>query len=168
MSSKGKVKKAGYGRSSTASESTDVGAFEDKLNEELAEQAAEEWFRRVEATGLEADDWTDMTEAEKAAVEAAFIPQQRSTSRNAAPEPSSFTPAKIPAAVATPAVVPPSKPQQAGRSPFAATVEDEPTPPGAWDAPQKSGAIPKGVIGRTRAETPILTKNSPLAVCASV
>lgn len=147
MSSKGKGR---FGRQPASSDS-DVGAFEDRLNEELADQAREEWLKRVAATGLREEDWTDITEEEMDVVAAAFIPQERGV-HNITPDPPSQVPAQ--AAPKTTTVIKPP----VARNPFAATVEDEPTPPGAWGAPSQSA---KRMAGRNGAETPILTRIIP-------
>lgn len=139
---------------STASESTSPGAFEDKLNDELAVKAREEWFRRLELEDLDPEDWTDISPAEMEAVEAAFMPQRRPTQ-----------------AVPPPPVVPtqpePSKTAKPAKNPYAATVEDVPLPPGAWNTPSKTPVPSKGVIGRVRPESPLLTRAStPSSVSA--
>jgi hypothetical protein len=133
---------------STASESTGIGAFEDKLNEELADKAREEWFKRLEVEGLDPEDWTDISPAEMEAVEAAFTPQRRPT--QAAPPPP-----------AVPVQAEPSKASfhtKPAKNPYAATVEDVPLPPGAWNTPSKTPVPSKGVIGRARPESPLLTR----------
>lgn len=144
MSSKSRAR---YGKAA-ATGGEDIGAFEDRLNEELASEARAEWLKRVGATGLDESDWTNITEAEMAKVEAAFVPQQRS---NATPE--VRTPAPPPAPEPKPAVVP--KTTTAGRGRYAARVEEEdsPTIPGGWESPGP-GVPAKGVVGRTRPETP--------------
>lgn len=153
MSTKGKSR---FGKP-VATSDADIGAFEDRLNQELAEQARTEWLKRVAATGLTEEDWTDITEEEMSAVVAAFEPQER-VARSVTPDP---PPAHVQAA---------SSKTTAGsksanvRNPYAATVEEEPTPPGAWEVPSKSTAPPRGMGGRPRAETPILTRVIPTPV----
>lgn len=44
------------------------------MNEDLAKKARVEWERRLKAGALNEEDWTDITEKEMEAVEAAFVP----------------------------------------------------------------------------------------------
>lgn len=45
-----------------------------QMNEDLAKKARVEWERRLKAGALNEEDWTDITEKEMEAVEAAFVP----------------------------------------------------------------------------------------------
>ncbi|KAI0341493.1 hypothetical protein BDW22DRAFT_1359078 [Trametopsis cervina] len=65
------------------SQPTDMALFEATLNQELAEEARAEWLKRLAAAGLNEEDWSDITEAEMKAVEAAFAPPLPSTEASA-------------------------------------------------------------------------------------
>lgn len=151
MSTKAKSR---FGRP-VATNEADIGAFEDRLNQEFADQARAEWLKRVAATGLSEEDWTDITAEEMAAVEAAFVPQERAT-HLVTPDP----PPPVPTQATSSKTTAGSKSANV-RNPYAATVEDEPTPPGAWEMPSKSAVPARGMTGRTRSETPILTRVIP-------
>lgn len=137
--------------SASASVELDAGAFEDKLNEELAVTARDEWLKRLEVAGLDEQDWIDISPAEMEAVEAAFTPQRRPKQPQLPPPPPPAA-APAPAAPARPAAA--SKPTR----PFAATVEDVPLPADAWKTPSKTPVPGKGIIGRTRPDAPILAR----------
>ncbi|GJE86682.1 hypothetical protein PsYK624_027630 [Phanerochaete sordida] len=148
MSTKNKSKR----KQSSASDTADLGAFEDKLNQDLADAAQTEWWRRVDAAGLNLEDW-DMTAAEMAAVEAAFIPQQRGSrtvEEEAPPQPQ-----PQPQPVVDPPKAKPAATAKAGSSPFAARVEEESKIPGAWSAPSPPPVPEQGVMGRNRPYTPM-------------
>lgn len=148
MSSKSKSRP--WGKQSTASGTADMGAFEDKLNQDLADRARDEWWRRLEVAGLNEEDWTDMTEDEMKAVEAAFIPQQRGNRTVEDP-----SPPPPPQPVAEPPKPKPAVISKAGSSPFAARVEEESSIPGAWSAPSPPPVPEQGIMGRNRPYTPM-------------
>ena len=52
----------------------DIKGFEAAQNHELAEKARAEWLKRLEAVGLNEEDWIDITPQEMEAIEAAFMP----------------------------------------------------------------------------------------------
>ncbi|KAJ3531526.1 hypothetical protein NM688_g7561 [Phlebia brevispora] len=76
MSSKVPKGRSIFQKSAPPSGSMDIGTFEASLTQDLAEKARAEWLKRVDALGLKEEDWTDITEEEMQAVEAAFTPTQ--------------------------------------------------------------------------------------------
>lgn len=62
------------GKNKLQQQPVDMASFEMALNEELAEQARTEWLKRLNAAGLDEQDWIDITPDEMKAVEVAFAP----------------------------------------------------------------------------------------------
>lgn len=144
--------KGRFQKPATSAGTVDIAKFEAELNEKLVMDAREEWFRRLDAAGLDPDGWTDMTPEEIKAVEAAFI----------APQPTSPQPAAYHANSSTPQKQYPS---------FGDEQAWYPSPPGAWDSP--AAARTKGTsAGPQRAppddpptHTPILVRTLFISAC---
>ncbi|EKM56912.1 uncharacterized protein PHACADRAFT_141917 [Phanerochaete carnosa HHB-10118-sp] len=170
MSSKNKSKSK-WGKQPAASATVDVGAFEDKLNEELVEKARAEWLRRLGVVGLDEEDWTDITEDEQKVVIAAFTPPERSSQTAEDPSPPPPTPPTPPPpppqAVAETSKPKPAVINKAGPSQFAARIEEESTIPGAWNAPSPPPVPEQGIMGRNRPYTP-MARLAQQAVSSSI
>lgn len=167
MASKGKSRNMS---SASGSIDTDAGAFEDKLNEELAEQARDEWLRRLEVAGLDEQEWVDISPAEMEAVEVAFTPQKRSTRTQPMPQPQPQPQHPSPSAPAQTSSDKSAVNSKPAKNPRAARVEDVPLPPGAWNTPSKTPVPGVGIIGRDRdrPEIPMIPRNTSVSSVSGI
>lgn len=133
------------GKAKLQKQPTDIATFERTLNEELAQQAREEWLKRLSAAGLNEEDWVDITEQEMKQVENAFTPQEPGSLNTP------FTPPPT-AKVASEDILP-SPP---GGLDWSAPV------PGSWDAP--SSSVPAKPAAKKQPETAAPARSSPLSV----
>ncbi|KAI0826481.1 hypothetical protein BC629DRAFT_84029 [Irpex lacteus] len=132
------------GKAKLQKQPTDMASFERTLNEELAQQAREEWLKRLSAAGLNEEDWVDITEQEMKQVENAFTPQEPGSLNTP------FTPP--PAAKVASEDILPSPP---GGLDWSAPV------PGSWDAP--SSSAPAKPAAKKQPDTAAPARSSPLS-----